>query len=138
MLIWVNPTRDPGLDQWPDICSGSTPELGFKTIIIIIFILTCLRWIILELKVFYKDILWMKNNKYCFWRLVIFVTHVLKNNKFTLKLSRRQIYFYVFIFVSSTKHISVSIIFVFFNPKIILIIFVTHVLKVHKFISKLF
>jgi hypothetical protein len=80
----------------------------------------------------------MKNNKYCFWRLIFFVTHVLKVHKFTLKLSRRHIYFYVFIFVSSTKHISFSIIFVFFNPKIILVIFVTHVLKVHKFISKLF
>jgi len=40
----------------------STPKLGFKTTIITIFIFTCLNWAILELKVFYNDILGIKNN----------------------------------------------------------------------------
>jgi hypothetical protein len=52
------------LDQWPGLCHGLTSGLSFKTIIIIIFFITYLSWTILELKVFYNDILWLKNNKY--------------------------------------------------------------------------
>jgi hypothetical protein len=36
------------------------PKLSFKTIIIIIFIITCFSLMILELKFFYKDILEIK------------------------------------------------------------------------------
>jgi hypothetical protein len=39
------------------------PESNLKTIIIIIFIVTCLTWIILELRVFYNDILEIKTLK---------------------------------------------------------------------------
>ena len=39
------------------------PESNLKIIIIIIFIVTCLSWIILELRVFYNDILEIKNLK---------------------------------------------------------------------------
>jgi hypothetical protein len=38
-------------------------ESNLKTIIIIIFIVTCLSWIILELRVFYNDILEIKTLK---------------------------------------------------------------------------
>jgi hypothetical protein len=38
-------------------------ESNLKTIIIIIFIVTCLTWIILELRVFYNDILEIKTLK---------------------------------------------------------------------------
>jgi hypothetical protein len=41
-----------------------TLESGFKTIIITIFILTCLSWTILKLR-FYNDIVEIKNNEYC-------------------------------------------------------------------------
>jgi len=50
-------TSDSDLNQWPGLCPGSIPELGFKIMIIIIFILTCFGWKILELRVFYQDIL---------------------------------------------------------------------------------
>jgi len=59
-LTRVNPTHDMRLDQWPSLCLGSSPELSFKSTIITICILTCRSWIILELKVFYKDILRIK------------------------------------------------------------------------------
>ena len=65
MLNWVNLTCDPGQpDLWPGLCPESSLELSFKIMIIIIFIFTCFSWIILELKVFYNDILEMKDNKY--------------------------------------------------------------------------
>jgi hypothetical protein len=63
-LIWFNPTHDLGLDWWLELCLGLTLELSFKIMIIIIFFLTCFSWIILELRVFYKDILEIKNKKY--------------------------------------------------------------------------
>jgi len=47
-----------------ELCPGSTPKLSFKIMIIIIFILTCLCWIILELRVFYNNLLGIINNKY--------------------------------------------------------------------------
>jgi hypothetical protein len=74
-------------DQRPELYSISTSELSFKTMIIIIFILTCLSWIILELRVFYNDILKIKNDKYCLWRYVLFVPSILEVHKFTPKLS---------------------------------------------------
>jgi len=50
----------------PELVLGQPPELNFKTMIIIIFIITCFSKIILELNVFYKDILRIKNKKYSF------------------------------------------------------------------------
>jgi len=63
-LIWFNSTHDLGLDWWLELCLGLTLELSFKIMIITIFFLTYFSWIILELKVFYKDILEIKNKKY--------------------------------------------------------------------------
>ena len=74
-------------DQRPGLYSISTSELSFKTMIIIIFILTCLSWIILKLRDFYNDILEIKNDKYCLWRYVLFVPSILEVHKFTPKLS---------------------------------------------------
>jgi hypothetical protein len=59
--------------------------------IIIIFILTCLYWIILKLKASYNDILDIRNNKYYLSRHVFFVPYILEIHKFTLKLFKRQI-----------------------------------------------
>ena len=47
-----------------ELCPEFTPKLSFKIMIIIIFIFTCLYWIILELRVFYNNLLGIKNNKY--------------------------------------------------------------------------
>jgi hypothetical protein len=71
--------------SWPGLCSKSTIELSFKIIIITIFILTCIRGIFLKLRVFYKDILGIKNNKYCLWRHVLSAPHVLEVQKFIQK-----------------------------------------------------
>jgi len=57
----VNPARDLDLNQRFDLCPRSTTKLSFKTIIITIFILTCLSLIILKLRFSYKDILRIKN-----------------------------------------------------------------------------
>ena len=54
------------LDQWPGLCPELTSGLSFKTIIIIIFLL----YILVNWKFFYNDILWLKNNKYCWWRFL--------------------------------------------------------------------
>lgn len=64
----------------------------------IIFILTCLNLTTLKLRVSYKDILGIKNKKYCIQRNVSFTPSVLKIQKFTLKLLDRHFYFYFYLF----------------------------------------
>ena len=93
-------TCDPDLAPWSKPC----PELGFKIMIIIVFILTCLNWTILELRVFYMDVLglifFFKKNY--FWRYFSFIHHVLKIQKFILKLSKGIfLYFYFYLFNQS-------------------------------------
>ena len=78
MLTRVNPAREMNLDQWPEFCFRSTLKLGFKTIMIIIFILRCLSWTIIELRVFYKDILEIKNNKHSLWKYIFSISSILK------------------------------------------------------------
>jgi hypothetical protein len=41
---------------------------------------------IFEFRIFYKDILRIKNKKYCFWKYIIYVSHILKIHKFILKI----------------------------------------------------
>jgi hypothetical protein len=99
MLTLVNSGQS---DPWPRLCTRSTCYLGFKIMIIIIFIFTCFNLIILKLRVFYNDILEIINNKYYLSRQVPFASSVLKVHEFTLKLFQKHIYFYSFI--SSTKY----------------------------------
>jgi hypothetical protein len=117
-LTHVNPTRDPNLNQWPELCLISISGLNFKTIIIIIFIFIFiyLSWTILELRVFYKDILRGKNNKYCIWRHNSSVPLILKVQKFTLESFQKYIYFYIFVY--STKHMFIFIVFIFLSQNI--------------------
>jgi hypothetical protein len=67
-------------------CLKSTLVLGFKIMIITIFIFICISWIILKLRVLYMDILG-KKTKYYLRRHVFFVPHVVEIQKFTLKSS---------------------------------------------------
>jgi len=53
---------------------------------IFVLYLTCFGWIVLKLRVFYNDTLWIKNNKCYLWRYIIFVPSILKIQKFILKL----------------------------------------------------
>jgi len=71
----------------------------------------------LKLIVFYKDILKIITNKYFLQKYIISVPPVLKVYKFTLKLYEKYIYFHVFI--SLTKYIFISIIFIPFYHRTI-------------------
>jgi len=68
-------------------------------------------WIILELEFFYNDILKIKSKKNYLWRHVTFVFLVSEVHKFTLKISYKQIYFYIY--VSLTKYIFISNVLIF-------------------------
>jgi len=81
MLTQVNSSQP---DPWP-----STLELSFKTMIIIILIIVYFSWTILELRVFYKDILEIKNKKYCLWKHMLSIPFILKVQNFTSKLFQR-------------------------------------------------
>jgi hypothetical protein len=59
-ILMFGSTWIDSLDSWPRLYLVSTVELSFKTMIIIIFFIACLSRTILELRVFYKDILKIK------------------------------------------------------------------------------
>jgi hypothetical protein len=62
------------------------PNLGFKTIILVISISTCHNLIILELRIFYNDNKKIKKIKILFLKTCPFCTSL---QKFTLKLLKR-------------------------------------------------
>ena len=113
-FYWLGSTRVYPPNPWSRPCPNLTFKLGFKTMIITIFIFTWLNLIILKLRDFYNNILGMKNNKYFLLRLVLFVPPVSKVQRFTPKLFWKHIYFYISVFISSTKYISTFIISISF------------------------
>jgi hypothetical protein len=98
-FYWLGSTRVYPLNPWSRPCTNLTFKLGFKTMIITIFIFTWLDLIILKLRDFYNNILGMKNNKYFLLRLVPFVPPVLEVQRFTPKLFWKQIYFYISVYL---------------------------------------
>ena len=96
-------------DMWPGLCPESILELSFKTIIITIFIFTWSSLIILELNVFYKDILEIKIKNIIIWDMFS-ISILFWNYKNTAKL-----FSYKFIFIS---------LFLFFQPNTSLLFFI--------------
>jgi len=96
-------------DSWLGLCPESILELSFKTIIITIFNFTGLSLIILELNVFYKDVLEIKIKTIIIWDMFS-ISILFWNYKNTAKL-----FSYKFIFIS---------LFLFFQPNTPLLFFI--------------
>ena len=96
ILTRVNLTCDSGLNEWLGLCSESTPELVFKTMIITIFMIRCLSWTILKLRVFYRDILGTKIINIVSGDCHIYIS-CFENTEIHFKISHKR---FIFIFMS--------------------------------------
>jgi len=99
-LTQVNQSNDLDLNQEPGLCPESTFELGFKTILIIVFILICSSWTILKPRVFYNNILKIKNKKILFRNMSPCASYF-ENIKIYFKIIKNIYlfsYFYIYFF----------------------------------------